>query len=85
MENHDMDKVDIKARVEKVTALVLKVDPKEITPTANFAFDLGADSMQSIELIAAFEEEFNIQMDEQKAREVQTVEAAVDFIAGYLK
>jgi acyl carrier protein len=80
-----MDKSDIKSRVEKVTALVLKVDPKEITPTANFAFDLGADSMQSIELIAAYEEEFNISMDEQKAREVQTVEGAVEFIAGYLK
>lgn len=80
-----MDKAEIKSRVEKVTAQVLKIDPKEITPNANFAFDLGADSMQSIELIAAFEEEFNIQMDEQKAREVQTVEGAVDFIAGYLK
>ncbi|MBM4159460.1 MAG: acyl carrier protein [Ignavibacteria bacterium] len=80
-----MDKAEIKKRVEKVIAQVLKIDPKEITPNANFAFDLGADSMQSIELIAAFEEEFNIQMDEQKAREVQTVEGAVDFIAGYLK
>ena len=80
-----MDKTEIKARVEKVTASVLKIDPKEITPTANFAFDLGADSMQSVELIAAFEEEFNIEMDESKAREVQTVIDAVDFIAGYLK
>ncbi len=80
-----MDKSEIKSRVEKITAQVLKVDAKEITPNANFSFDLGADSMQSIELIAAFEEEFNIQMDEQKAREVQTVEGAVDFIAGYLK
>lgn len=80
-----MDKSEIKSRVEKVTALVLKIDPKEITPTANFAFDLGADSMQSIELIAAYEEEFNISMDEQKAREVQTVEGAVEFIAGYVK
>lgn len=80
-----MDKSEIKARVEKITAQVLKVDAKEITPTANFSFDLGADSMQSIELIAAFEEEFNIQMDEQKAREVATVEGAVEFIAGYLK
>ena len=80
-----MDKSEIKAKVEKVTAQVLKVDPIEITPTANFSFDLGADSMQSIELIAALEEEFNIQMDEQKAREVQTVEGAVEFIAGYLK
>lgn len=80
-----MDKAEIKNRVEKVTASVLKIDTKEITPTANFAFDLGADSMQSVELIAAFEEEFDIEMDESKAREVQTVIDAVDFIAGYLK
>lgn len=80
-----MEKAEIKTRVEKVIGEVLKINPKEITPTANFAFDLGADSMQSIELIAAFEEEFNIEMEEEKAREVQTVEGAVDFIAGYLK
>ncbi len=80
-----MENVEIQKRVEKVIAQVLKIDPKEITPNANFAFDLGADSMQSIELIAAFEEEFSIEMDEQKAREVQTVEGAVKFIAGYLK
>jgi acyl carrier protein len=80
-----MDHAEIKNKVEKVTASVLKIDPKEITPTANFAFDLGADSMQTVELIAAYEEEFNIEMDETKAREVQTVSDAVDFIAGYLK
>ncbi len=80
-----MDQSEIKNKVEKVTASVLKIDPKEITPTANFAFDLGADSMQTVELIAAYEEEFNIELDETKAREVQTVSDAVDFIAGYLK
>lgn len=80
-----MDHAEIKNKVEKVTASVLKIDPKEITPTANFAFDLGADSMQTVELIAAYEEEFNIEMDETKAREVQTVSDAVEFIAGYLK
>ena len=80
-----MDQAEIKNKVEKVTASVLKIDPKEITPTANFAFDLGADSMQTVELIAAYEEEFNIEMDETKAREVQTVSDAVDFIAGCLK
>jgi acyl carrier protein len=41
--------------------------------------------MQTVELIAAYEEEFNIEMDETKAREVQTVSDAVEFIAGYLK
>ena len=80
-----MDRIEMISRIERVTATVLKIDPKEITPTANFAFDLGADSMQTVELIAAFEEEFNIEMDESKAREVQTVSDAADFIAGYLK
>ncbi len=58
------------------------MDRKEITPTESFSFHLRADSMQSIERIAAFEEEFSIQMDEHKACEEQTVEGAVEFIAG---
>lgn len=80
-----MERTEMISRIERVTATVLKIDPKEITPTANFAFDLGADSMQTVELIAAFEEEFDVEMDESKAREVQTVSDAADFIAGYLK
>ena len=80
-----MTKDEIKQRVEKVTARVLKVDPKEIKSGSNFAFDLGADSMQSVELIAAFEEEFEIEMEEDKAREIQTVGEAVEFISGYVQ
>jgi acyl carrier protein len=80
-----MDKSEIRDRVTKVTARVLKMNPSDIKPESNFAFDLGADSMQSVELIAAFEEEFNIEMEEDKAREVQSVGEAVEFIAGYLK
>jgi len=79
-----MDRADIQQRVEKVVAQVLKADPKDIRPESNFAFDLGADSMSSVALIAAFEEEFDIEMQEDKAREVQTVGEAVDFIAQYL-
>jgi acyl carrier protein len=48
-------------------------------------FDLGADSLTSVELIAGFEEEFDIEMDQDEAREVQTVEGAVDFIAQFVK
>ena len=80
-----MDKNEIKERVIAVAARVLKTDPKGIKPESNFAFDLGADSMQSVELIAAFEEEFNIEMEEDKAREVQTVGEAVEFIAKFAK
>jgi acyl carrier protein len=79
-----MDKAEIRQRVEKVVAQVLKADPKDIRPESNFAFDLGADSMSSVALIAAFEEEFDIEMEEDKARDVQSVGEAVNFIAQYL-
>jgi acyl carrier protein len=79
-----MDSEEIRQRVEKVVSRVLKVDPKDLKLNSNFAFDLGADSMSSVALIAAFEEEFDIEMEEDKAREVQTVGEAVSFIAQYL-
>lgn len=74
----------VQERVKKVIANVLKVKEDQIANDANFIFDLGADSMQSVELIAAFEEEFEIEMDEDGALAVQTVSDAVEFIAGYL-
>ena len=79
-----MDTAEITRRVIAVVARVLKVDPKDVAETSNFSFDLGADSMSSVALVAAFEEEFDIEMEEEKAREVQTVGEAVAFIAGHL-
>jgi acyl carrier protein len=72
-------------RVIKVTGRVLGLDPAEIKPADNFVFDLGAESVQSVELIAAFESEFNIEMDQEQALAVQTVSDAADFVARYLK
>ncbi|MBN1541126.1 acyl carrier protein [candidate division KSB1 bacterium] len=79
-----METTEVHTRVKAVIARVLKMEAGQIKDDANFIFDLGADSMQSLELVAAFEEEFGIEMDEDKALEVQTVSDAVDFIAGYL-
>ena len=79
-----METEEIKKRIKKVVAKVLKIDESEIADDANFIFDLGADSMQSMLLIAAFEEEFDIEIDVEKAQEVQTIEGAVEFIADYL-
>uniref|UniRef100_UPI0032175DF8 acyl carrier protein n=1 Tax=uncultured Draconibacterium sp. TaxID=1573823 RepID=UPI0032175DF8 len=79
-----MNQEEVKHRIKKVVASVLKLDESEITDNANFIFDLGADSMQSMLLIAAFEEEFDIEMDVEKAQEVQTIGGAVEFISGYL-
>jgi acyl carrier protein len=79
-----MEKSEIQTRVKEVIGRVLEMDPSEISDDANFIFDLGADSMQSLELVAGFEEEFDIEMDEEKALEVQNIDDAVNFIAGYL-
>lgn len=79
-----MEKKEIKTRVIKVIAEVLEMEEAMIGEEDNFIFDLGADSMQSLQLVAGFEEEFGIEMDEDKALEVQTVDGAVDFIAQYL-
>ena len=74
----------VSGRVKAVISRVLKIDESEIADDANFIFDLGADSMQSLELIAGFEEEFDIEMDDDKALEVQNVADAVSFISDYL-
>ena len=79
-----MEKSEILNRVKNVVGQVLKMDESEITDNSNFVFDLGADSMQSVELVAGFEEEFQIEMDQDKALEVQNINDAVDFIALYL-
>lgn len=78
-----MDKNEIRSRIKQVIGQVLEKDTLEISDDSNFVFDLGASSMQSLQLIAAFEEEFGIEMDQEKAMEVQTVSGAADFISTY--
>ena len=80
-----MDNNEIQNRVKKVIAKVLNVNEEIIGDDSNFIFDLGADSLQSVELVAAFEEEFQIEMAEDKALEIQTVADAAKFISQYLK
>jgi acyl carrier protein len=76
-----MDKDEILERVCEVVSDVLGVNLQDITPDSRFVEDLGAESIQSIELVAAFEEEFDIELDEEAALQVQTVGKAVDFVA----
>ena len=79
-----MDTSEIERRVKKVVSQVLRVDDEMIEPSSHFVFDLGAESTQSVELVAAFEGEFDIEMDEESALKVQTVGDAVAFIAEYV-
>ena len=80
-----MSKAEVERRVKKVVCHVLGVSEDMITPESHFVFDLGAESTQSVELVAAFEAEFDIEMDDEAALAVDTVGGAVDFIAGYVK
>lgn len=71
---------DTMARIKKVTAELLKIDEGKIRENSRFVEDLGAESVQSIELVASFEEEFDIEMDEDDALAVKTVGDAARFI-----
>jgi len=71
-------------RVKNVVARQLRVKLEDIKPESEFVKDLGADSMASIELVAAFEAEFDIEMDEDAALQVKTVGTAIDFIQDVL-
>ena len=70
----------LQERVIAVTARVLRMEAATIRPEHHFAKDLGAESIQSVELVANFEEDFGIEMDEDAALSVSTVGGAVDFI-----
>ena len=68
-------------RIKRVVAETLEIDPASINDSARFVEDLGAQSIQSVELVAAFEEEFDIDMDDDEALAVKTVDGAAVFIA----
>ena len=76
---------DVSERVKKVVAETLKVDSARVVDEARFVEDLGASSMESVELVAAFEEEFDIDMDEQASLAVKSVGHAIEFIRNVLE
>jgi acyl carrier protein len=80
-----MEREEVLRRVKDVVSDVLGVAVEDIAEENKFIADLGAESIQSLELVAAFEEEFDIEMDEEAALQVQSVGDAVEFIARYLK
>jgi len=76
-----MSEASIAEKVRQVVAKQLKADLDKVVDDAYFVQNLGADSLQSMELIAAFEDEFDIEMDEDEAVKVKTVGGAIEFIA----
>jgi acyl carrier protein len=76
---------DIAARVKSIIVDKLGVDENEVTPEASFTNDLGADSLDTVELIMEFEKEFNIAIPDDQAENIGTVGDAIKFIEANVK
>ena len=68
------------AKVKEIIINELGVDPEKVTPEASFVDDLGADSLDTVELVMAFEEEFTIDIPDEEAEQLRTVGEAVAYI-----
>lgn len=67
-------------RVKEIIVEQLGVNPEQVTPTAKFIEDLGADSLDTVELVMAFEEEFGIEVPDEEAEKLQTVGDVIRYI-----
>jgi len=72
-------------KVKSIIVEQLGVDEEEVTPDASFVDDLGADSLDTVELVMAFEEEFNIEIPDEDAEKIKKVGDAIEYIKGHAK
>jgi len=75
----------VEERVKSIIVEQLGVDADEVTPEASFVEDLGADSLDTVELIMAFEEEFGVEISDDEAEKIRKVKDAVDYIERHTK
>ena len=71
---------DTKEKIKKIVADHLGIEEEKVTEEASFIDDLGADSLDTVELVMAFEEEFEIEIPDDAAEKIQTIKDAIDFI-----
>ena len=76
----DQKMSDVGDRVKKIVIEHLNVEPEKVTENASFIDDLGADSLDTVELVMAFEEEFNVEIPDDAAESIVTVGDAIKFI-----
>ncbi len=72
-------------RVKEIIVEQLGVDAKEVNPEASFVNDLGADSLDTVELVMALEEEFDLEIADEEAEKLDTVGKAIDYIKSHVK
>ena len=75
-----MAETNIADRVKQIIVEQLGVDAAEVTPQAHFVNDLGADSLDTVELVMALEEEFETEIPDEDAEKITTVQQAIDYI-----
>jgi len=73
--------MSVEERVKNIIVDQLGVDEVEVAPSASFVDDLGADSLDTVELVMAFEEEFDIEIPDEDAEKITTVKEAIEYIA----
>jgi len=81
---HMTDINNIEARVKKIIIEQLGVKEEQVTNEAAFVEDLGADSLDTVELVMALEEEFELEIPDEDAEKITTVQQAIDYIASHL-
>ncbi len=76
---------EIVEKVKQIIAEQLGVDENEITPSSSFVDDLGADSLDTVELVMALEEAFDVEISDEDAEKIRTVQDAIDYIDKHAK
>ena len=76
---------DISSRVKSIIVVKLNVNESEVTPQASFTNDLGADSLDTVELIMEFEKEFNISIPDEEDEKITTVGQSIEYLEASLK
>ncbi len=76
---------DIESKVKSIIVENLGVDAGTVTPQASFVNDLGADSLDTVELVMALEEEFDLEIPDEEAEKIQSVGQAIDYIKAHKK
>lgn len=74
---------NIEERVKKIIVDMLGVKAEDVVPEASFVNDLGADSLDTVELVMALEEEFETEIPDEEAEQINTVQAAIDYIKSH--
>jgi acyl carrier protein len=80
-----LDATEVEQKVREIICEKLSVKPEQVTPATSFVNDLGADSLDTVELVMEFEDKFDMQIPDEEAEKIQTVGEAIKYILDHQK